>query len=128
MVAVGAERNLRRRRIDGYEQPLALGLLLAALPWRPARRAGRALLALAVVLQADVARSPTVPGANDNATGVAALLALADDPPPGARLPLSAPAATAAGPPTTGHISPGLVLAFSTIFGKAPKSVSGIPG
>ena len=86
VVALGAARNLRRRRIDGYEQPLALGLLLAALPWRPARRAGRALLALAIALQADVARSPTVPGANDNATGVAALLALADDPPPGARL------------------------------------------
>ena len=88
IVAVGAARNLRRRRIDGYEQPLALGFLLAALPCT--RRLGRALLLLGAALQLDVARSRTVPGANDNATGVAALLALADDPPPGVRLVLVA--------------------------------------
>ena len=89
VVAFGAARNLRRRRIDGYEQPLALGFLLAALP--RTRRLGRALLALGAALQLDVARSRTVPGANDNATGVAALLALAADPPPGVRLVLLAP-------------------------------------
>ena len=89
VVALGAARNLRRRRIDGYEQPLALAFLLAALP--RTRTLGRALLALGAALQLDVARSKTVPGANDNATGVAALLALADDPPPGVRLVLLAP-------------------------------------
>jgi hypothetical protein len=88
VVALGAARNLRRRRIDGYEQPLALGFLLAAVP--RTRKLGRAVLALGAALQLDVARSRTVPGANDNATGVAALLALADDPPPGVRLVLVA--------------------------------------
>ena len=83
VVALGAARNLRRRRIDGFQQPVALALLLAALPWRPARRLGQAILALGVATQIDVATSPTVPGASDNATGVAALLALAADPPPG---------------------------------------------
>jgi hypothetical protein len=89
VVALGAARNLKRRRIDGYEQPLALGFLLAAHPHT--RWLGRALLLLGAALQIDVARGASVPGANDNATGVAALLALADDPPPGARLLLVAP-------------------------------------
>ena len=89
VVALGAARNLRRRRIDGYEQPVALGLLLAAFP--RTRWIGRALLGIAAALQLDVARSRTVPGANDNATGVGALLALADDPPPGVRLILVCP-------------------------------------
>jgi acetylornithine deacetylase/succinyl-diaminopimelate desuccinylase-like protein len=57
---------------------VGLALALAALPWRRLRRAGRALLALALVSYADNARGATVPGANDNATGVAALLALAE--------------------------------------------------
>jgi hypothetical protein len=68
----------------GLEQPAAAALLLAAL--RPTRRIGRALLALTIVLQLDVARSRTVPGANDNATGVAAMLELAADPPPDTEL------------------------------------------
>lgn len=80
-----AKRNLRRRRIEGFQQPTAAGLLLAALPWRPARALGAALLAASVAADADIARSPTVPGASDNATGVAALLwlagRLAADPP-----------------------------------------------
>ncbi|MET0817431.1 MAG: M20/M25/M40 family metallo-hydrolase, partial [Solirubrobacteraceae bacterium] len=41
------------------------------------RGAGAALLATALLAALDIARSPTVPGASDNATGVAALLALA---------------------------------------------------
>lgn len=53
---------------------LAFGL--AALP--RTRRAGRVLLAALAALTADVARSPVVPGANDNATGVAAALALVE--------------------------------------------------
>src|SRR3954470_191342 len=43
------------------------------------RRAGMALCAFIVVLFADIARHPPVPGANDNASGVAALLGLASD-------------------------------------------------
>jgi Peptidase family M28 len=42
------------------------------------RPVGRALLAALIALEADVARSPVVPGANDNATGVAAALALVE--------------------------------------------------
>ncbi len=53
-------------------------LALAALPFRPARRLGSGLLWLSLASYADSATSPTVPGANDNATGVAALLALAE--------------------------------------------------
>jgi hypothetical protein len=68
----------------GLEQPTALALLLAALP--PTRRIGRLVLALTILLQLDVARSRTVPGANDNATGVAAMLELAADPPPDTEL------------------------------------------
>jgi hypothetical protein len=52
-----------------------LGLALAALGFR---RAGAALLALSLYGAIDVARSPTVPGASDNATGVAAVIALVD--------------------------------------------------
>ncbi len=51
---------------------IALGLA-ATSRLRPL---GRALLAALIALQADVALSPVVPGANDNATGVAATLAL----------------------------------------------------
>jgi hypothetical protein len=56
---------------------LGLALLLAAVPVRPARRIGAGLLALTLASYLDIASSPTVPGANDNATGVAALLELA---------------------------------------------------
>lgn len=45
----------------------------ATLGWR---RVPAAVLALAIVLAFDQARSPTVPGANDNASGVAAVLEL----------------------------------------------------
>jgi Peptidase family M28 len=63
--------------------PAGAGLALAIA--LGATRTGRALLALAAVLLLDVARNRTVPGANDNASGVAALIALAErlaaDPP-----------------------------------------------
>ncbi|HEX8074069.1 MAG TPA: M28 family peptidase, partial [Thermoleophilaceae bacterium] len=56
------------------------GFALAAagsLTRRPRlRAAGAALLAAPLALALDVARSPTVPGASDNATGVAAVLAM----------------------------------------------------
>jgi Zn-dependent M28 family amino/carboxypeptidase len=50
-------------------------LALAALPGL--RRLGAALLWLSLAVCVDLLTSPTVPGANDNATGVAAQLALA---------------------------------------------------
>ncbi|MEA2439449.1 MAG: hypothetical protein QOH76_873 [Thermoleophilaceae bacterium] len=52
-----------------------LGLALVALGFR---RLGLALLGVALYGAIDVARSPTVPGASDNATGVAAVLALVE--------------------------------------------------
>ena len=55
-----------------------VALALIATGTRIGRVAGAALLAVAAGLAIDVARSPVVPGANDNATGVAALLALAE--------------------------------------------------
>ncbi|GAC1489689.1 MAG: M28 family metallopeptidase [Solirubrobacteraceae bacterium] len=71
----GAARRLRRRRIDPFLAPTAFGLLLAAVS--PGRHAARALLLASLLADADIARSPTVPGASDNATGVAACLELA---------------------------------------------------
>jgi hypothetical protein len=46
---------------------------------RPALRLGVALNALTAALLADIGRSPVSPGADDNATGVAAVLGLAHD-------------------------------------------------
>jgi hypothetical protein len=61
----------------GLAGPLAT--LLAALRGRPApARAGLLLGAVGAALVADVWRSPTVPGANDNLSGVAVLVALAE--------------------------------------------------
>ncbi|QEC48173.1 Zn-dependent exopeptidase M28 [Baekduia soli] len=82
----GAARRLRTRAVPPYLAPVAAGALLAALPGRRPRRLGRALLAVALAAELDIARSPHVPGANDNATGVAAAMALLVDPPPGVRL------------------------------------------
>jgi Zn-dependent M28 family amino/carboxypeptidase len=68
-----------------------LGTLATAASGRagPAR-AGVAAALLGVVSMADIARSDTVPGANDNASGVAGLVGLADAlaerPPPGLRV------------------------------------------
>jgi Zn-dependent M28 family amino/carboxypeptidase len=42
------------------------------------RRVGRAQLLLSLLAALDVARSPTVPGASDNATGVAVVIALVE--------------------------------------------------
>ena len=44
------------------------------------------------------------------------------------RLPTAAPAATAAGPKITGHISPGLVSVRSSTCGNLRKIISGIAG
>jgi hypothetical protein len=73
LTQAGARRHLRRRRVDPFAAPVAAALVATALGIRPAR----AVLALVLALQLDVARSPTVPGASDNATGVAVALELA---------------------------------------------------
>lgn len=54
-----------------------LAFAAAAFGPRPVRAAGRALLAASLALSADVARSGTVPGANDNACAAAGLVELA---------------------------------------------------
>jgi hypothetical protein len=99
----GAARRLRRRSIDPYVAPVAIpafglaavGSLAAGRLGRVARRAAAVLLGAALAADMDIATERTVPGANDNATGVAALLALADrfavDPLPGLELVLVAP-------------------------------------
>ncbi len=90
----GAGRHLRTRRVEpvmGLQAAaLAAAAVHAALGARssPGRRAlgvvAGVLNSAAVALNLDIARSPVVPGANDNATGVAAVLdiarALAADP------------------------------------------------
>jgi len=67
--------------------PPAVALLLAATP---ARRLARLPLALGLLADLDIATSRTVPGASDNATGVAAVLELvrrhAAEPLPGVQI------------------------------------------
>ena len=83
--AFGAARKLRRRQADPVMGLQAAGLIAAAIAaistarqlTRPTRVAGTALGLAAAALNLDIARSPTVPGANDNATGVAVVLELA---------------------------------------------------
>lgn len=86
IVRAGASRHLRRRRVDPFMAPLELAFALAAagalLPRgsraaRRARKAAAALLALGTAVDADIAGGETVPGASDNATGVAVCLDLA---------------------------------------------------
>lgn len=64
-----------RDEVESFAGGPELGFALVALGFR---RAGAAILALSLYGAIDVARSPTVPGASDNATGVAAVLALVE--------------------------------------------------
>jgi Zn-dependent M28 family amino/carboxypeptidase len=72
---------LRTHAIDGYLNPAALALVLHRT------HIGRGLLGLWLLLSIEQATNHTVPGANDNASGVAAVLALVErwarDPLPG---------------------------------------------
>jgi len=79
-----AARQLRRRAIDPAMAPFGLALGLAGAGAVAPGRTGRllrgaatGLLGLTIAAYLDIARSPVVPGANDNATGVAAVLELA---------------------------------------------------
>ncbi len=82
----GAQRHLRTRRVEPVMAAQGLALAIAAgAALAPRGSSLRRILALqsgllnglAIALNLDIARSPTVPGANDNATGVAAALDLA---------------------------------------------------
>lgn len=81
----GGQRNLSRQAMDpvmGLQAVAIAGSALAALlPRRSLRRLvgipAAALNLVAIALNLDIARSPVVPGANDNASGVAAALAVA---------------------------------------------------
>lgn len=56
--------------------PALAALATMAIPVRPARRVGSIVLALSAILMVQACRSPTAPGANDNASGVAGVLEL----------------------------------------------------
>ncbi len=77
-----ARLPVRPRRVEPFEAAFAAGLALVAAGCaarKPgAQRAGALPLAVAAAAQTDIARSAVVPGASDNASGVAALLALAE--------------------------------------------------
>ena len=84
IVAFGARRRLKRRRFAPFMAPLRTAFVLAAAgslgtsrAANVARGTGCAVMGLALAVDADVARSPTVPGASDNASGVAVILDLA---------------------------------------------------
>ena len=88
LLAAGDRTAARTGRHPSLALPAEVALILAALAGgrggRPSRRLRRVLrglsagvLASAIGLALDQARSATVPGANDNASGVAAVLALA---------------------------------------------------
>lgn len=68
----GSARRLRTRSIPPYLPPAALALL------GHRTRLGRAVLLLLVALSVEQALRAAVPGANDNASGVAAVLALVE--------------------------------------------------
>lgn len=74
--ALAATRRPHGRRQEGFAWTLAIPLVLRALGLR---RAALLTALPQLALLADVARGATVPGANDNATGVAAVLALAEE-------------------------------------------------
>jgi hypothetical protein len=81
LAGVGGMRRLglvSRDEVESFAGGPELGFLLVALGGRRVRAVGVALLALALYAALDVACSPTVPGASDNATGVAAVTALVE--------------------------------------------------
>ncbi len=75
LARASASRRLARRAMDPFALPFAPLFALAGV--RRARPLVTAGLLLGAALQLDVASSRTVPGASDNATGVAAVLELA---------------------------------------------------
>lgn len=76
IVAAGARRHLRRRRADPIMAPLAAAALATATGSRRLRAVAMAVNAVALAADINIGRAPTVPGASDNATGVAAMIEL----------------------------------------------------
>jgi hypothetical protein len=77
LVAAAGGRHLRRHAVDPFMAPLEAALALRALrSGSRARRLAAALLATGLAADISIARGATVPGASDNATGVAACLEL----------------------------------------------------
>jgi acetylornithine deacetylase/succinyl-diaminopimelate desuccinylase-like protein len=122
---LGRERRLRRRRIDPFLVPFAPAFLLATV----LRRASAAALGAALLAGLDLARGPAVPGASDNASGVAALLALAQrfarEPLAGVDIVLLAPGSEEAGMGGMAaflgaHPRPDLVLSLDTLGAGIP--------
>ncbi len=75
--AANRRRSARTdRAYPSHAVPL-IGLAAAATGYRYLQQPARLLLAISTLLCGQAALSPTVPGANDNATGVAAVLELA---------------------------------------------------
>ncbi|MGI8579708.1 MAG: M28 family metallopeptidase [Solirubrobacteraceae bacterium] len=129
----GRARRLRRRTIDPFLAPFAPAFLLATF----ARRSSAAVLGAAALAGLDLARGPVVPGASDNASGVAALIALAErfaaEPPAGVELLLVAPGSEEAGMGGTaaflrGHPRPDLVLSVDTLGAGRPIVLAGEGG
>ncbi len=75
-VAPNRSRSHRTGRSVPSHAPVLLAILAAALPQRGTRRVLRLVLSGLGVAMIQSMRSPTTPGANDNATGVAAVLEL----------------------------------------------------
>lgn len=86
IAGLATRRAAETGRMDSFAAlpTLAFGLVAAGSVVRPGvvgralRATGGAIFALSLVLGADVARGATVPGASDNAAGVAATLALVE--------------------------------------------------
>ncbi len=138
LAAAGAGPAARTHRMPPVMAPLAAAFLAGAagsVMERRHRRAGRALrgAGLAVIGGAlsgvlSVARGSTVPGASDNASGVAVLLALARalavDPPVGVDVVLVFPGAEEAGMGGMRAFADGPVLADALAAG--PVTVVGV--
>lgn len=75
-VALNRSRSRRTGRSLPSHAPVLVAMLATALPRVGVRRAARLLLAGFGLAMIQSMRSPTTPGANDNATGVAAALEL----------------------------------------------------
>ena len=96
LAGIGAGRAARTGMRASFAAPAEAALALTAITRRPAARALAATaLGAMLALSLDVARGATVPGASDNATGVAAVLALVErfaaDPLPGTEVVALAP-------------------------------------
>ncbi|HEX8856488.1 MAG TPA: M28 family peptidase [Thermoleophilaceae bacterium] len=130
---------LDRGRVDSFALPPSLALAAVATGTRAGRALGGAVLALGSALAAGAARGAVVPGANDNATGVAAVLALAGrfaaEPLPGTDVTLLFPGCEEAGmggmahwlAQNRGRLDPGatLVLGLDTLAAGEPCVLTG---